>query len=66
MSITLSNLQRLAHFAEDKHAEYDKKAQSILASNGQLLKQAPSALASMVSAALMADRGYMQVRLPFL
>ncbi len=62
MSITLSNLQRLAHFAEDKHAAYEEKADSILASNGQLLKQAPHALASMVSAALMADKGYMQVR----
>ncbi|RDX46148.1 hypothetical protein OH76DRAFT_1407279 [Lentinus brumalis] len=60
VSVSLSNLQRLAHFAEDKHAEYNEKAQSIIASNGQLLKQAPFALATMVSAALMADNGYMQ------
>ncbi|KAI0707578.1 hypothetical protein C8T65DRAFT_740356 [Cerioporus squamosus] len=60
VSITLFNLQRLAHFAEDKHTEYNEKAQSIIASNGQLLKQAPYALATMVSAALMADKGYMQ------
>ncbi|CDO71167.1 hypothetical protein BN946_scf184845.g37 [Trametes cinnabarina] len=60
-SITLSNLQRLAHFAEDKYADYNEKAKSILASNGQLLSRAPYALASMVSAALLADRGYMQL-----
>ncbi|KAI0336630.1 hypothetical protein GY45DRAFT_1315214 [Cubamyces sp. BRFM 1775] len=60
VSITLSNLQRLAHFAEDRHAAYNEKAKSILASNGQLLSQAPFALASMVSAAMMADKGYMQ------
>ena len=62
MSITLSNLQRLAHFAEDKYAAYNEKARSILSSNGQFMKQAPHALASMVSGALMAEKGYMQVR----
>ena len=62
VSITLSNLQRLAHFAEDNHAAYTEKAQSILASNGQLLKQAPHALGSMTSAALLAKMGYVQVR----
>ncbi|KAI0747133.1 hypothetical protein C8Q80DRAFT_1179544 [Daedaleopsis nitida] len=60
-SVTLSNLQRLAHFAEDRHATYNEKAQSIVVSNGQLLKKAPHALASMVAAGLMADKGYMQL-----
>ncbi|KAI0711527.1 hypothetical protein C8Q76DRAFT_622913 [Earliella scabrosa] len=60
VSITLSNLQRLAHFAEDNHAAYTEKAQSIVASNGQLLKQAPHALGSMTSAALLAKMGYVQ------
>ncbi|KAI0634762.1 hypothetical protein C8Q77DRAFT_1103957 [Trametes polyzona] len=60
VSITLSNLQRLAHFAEDRHMEYNEKAKSVLASNGQLLSRAPFALASMVSAAMMAEKGYMQ------
>ncbi|KAI8968808.1 hypothetical protein BD414DRAFT_582030 [Trametes punicea] len=60
VSVTLSNLQRLAHFAEDNHAAYNEKAKSVLASNGQLLSRAPYALASMVSAAMMADKGYMQ------
>ena len=63
MSVTLSNLQRLAHFAEDKHSAFTEKAKSILASNGQLLKQAPHAIAYMVGAALMGEKGYMQVRL---
>lgn len=63
-SITLSNLQRLAHFAEDNHTAFSDKARSILASNGQLLKQAPHALGTMVSNALMGERGYKQVRLP--
>ncbi|GBE89148.1 hypothetical protein BKA93DRAFT_862980 [Sparassis latifolia] len=60
-SITLSNLHRLAHFAEDRHAEYQEKAQSILTSNGQILAAAPFALAAMVSTALMAERGYKQL-----
>ncbi|KAL7283967.1 hypothetical protein ACG7TL_001239 [Trametes sanguinea] len=60
VSVTLSNLQRLAHFAEDKRADYTEKARSVLASNGQLLSRAPYALASMVSAALLEDKGYMQ------
>ncbi|KAI0371371.1 hypothetical protein BV20DRAFT_1069463 [Pilatotrama ljubarskyi] len=60
VSITLSNLQRLAHFAEDRHAAYSDKAKSVLASNGQLLTRAPYALASMVGAAMLADKGYMQ------
>lgn len=63
VSVTLANLQRLAHLAEDRHAEYNTKAKSILSSNGQLLTRAPFALASMVSAAMMADKGYMQVRI---
>ena len=61
MSITLYNLNRLSHFAEDRHAEYQEKAQSILRSNSQLLEHAPFALATMVSAAMVAERGYKQV-----
>ncbi|KAI0777401.1 hypothetical protein BD413DRAFT_609765 [Trametes elegans] len=60
VSITLSNLQRLAHFAEDRHAAYTEKAKSVLDSNGQLLSRVPHALASMVSAAMAASKGYMQ------
>lgn len=60
VSITLYNLNRLAHFAEDRHVEYQAKAQSILRSNSQLLEHAPFALATMVSAALIAERGYRQ------
>ncbi len=66
VSITLANLQRLAHLAEDRHADYNAKAKSILSSNGQLLTRAPFALASMVSAAIMADKGYVQVRSRFM
>ncbi|EKM56969.1 uncharacterized protein PHACADRAFT_92450 [Phanerochaete carnosa HHB-10118-sp] len=60
VSVTLYNLNRLAHFAEDRHGEYREKAQSILRSNSQLLEHAPFALATMVSAALTAQRGYRQ------
>ena len=60
--MTLYNLQRLSHFAEDRQAEYQSKAQSILQSNSQLLEQAPFALATMVSAGMVADGGYKQVR----
>ncbi|KAI1788099.1 hypothetical protein LXA43DRAFT_1161917, partial [Ganoderma leucocontextum] len=60
VSVTLSNLQRLAHFAEDHHTAFDDRAKSILASSGQLLKQAPHALATMVSNALMGEKGYKQ------
>ncbi|PIL27795.1 hypothetical protein GSI_10948 [Ganoderma sinense ZZ0214-1] len=59
-SVTLSNLQRLAHFAEDQHTAFNDKARSILASNGQLLKQAPHAMGTMVGNALMGERGYKQ------
>ena len=62
VSVTLYNLQRLSHFAEDRHAEYQSKAQSILRSNSQLLEQAPFALATMVSAGMVGDSGYRQVR----
>ena len=62
MSITLYNLHRLAHIAEDRHSEYQAKAESILRSNSQLLEHAPFALATMVGAALTAQRGYRQVR----
>ncbi|KZT07968.1 uncharacterized protein LAESUDRAFT_698029 [Laetiporus sulphureus 93-53] len=61
VSVTLSNLQRLAHFAEDKHKEYTEKAQSILTSNGQLLEAAPFALATIVSAAMARQKGYKQL-----
>ena len=62
VSVTLHNLQRLAHFAEDRHVEYQAKAQSILQANSQLLAQAPFALATMVSAAMLGEQGYKQVR----
>ena len=62
VSVTLSNLQRLAHFAEDSHAAYNDKAKSILASNGQLLKQASHAMGTLVGNALMGGMGYKQVR----
>jgi uncharacterized protein YyaL (SSP411 family) len=61
VSITLYNLNRLSHFAEDRHSDYQAKAQSILRSNSQLLEHAPYALATMVSAAMVAQRGYKQV-----
>lgn len=64
-SITLYNLQRLEHFAEDRHAEYQDKAQSILKSNSQLLEQAPFALGTMVSAGLIGESGYRQVCICF-
>ena len=51
-SVTLSNLYRLAHVAEDNHTSYLAKAESILQSNAPVLTQAPYALATMVSAAL--------------
>lgn len=58
--MTLSNLYRLAHVAEDKHELYTSRASSILQSNAHLLTQAPHALASMVSAAMCGSRGYRQ------
>ncbi|CCM05079.1 uncharacterized protein FIBRA_07286 [Fibroporia radiculosa] len=61
VSVTLSNLLRLSHFAEDRHKEYDEKAKSILASNAQLLGAAPYALAAMVSAAMCREKGYKQI-----
>lgn len=61
MSVTLSNLQRLAHFAEDRHNEYQEKVNSILASNAQLLGAAPYALATMLGAAMLGRKGYKQV-----
>lgn len=60
-SVTLYNLHRLAHFAEDRHEDYHFKAQSILRSNSQLLTRAPFVSATMVSAAMAADKGYKQV-----
>lgn len=60
VSVTLYNLNRLAHFAEDRRTEYLEKAKSIVSSNSQLLEHAPFALATMVSAALVAQRGYKQ------
>ncbi|TBU27045.1 hypothetical protein BD311DRAFT_866380 [Dichomitus squalens] len=60
VSVAVSNLQRLAHFAEDNHSAFTEKTTSTLASNGQFLKQAPHALAYLVSAALTGEKGYMQ------
>ena len=63
VSVTLYNLNRLSHFAEDRHEDYQAKAQSVLRSNAQLLEHAPFALATMVSAVMVAQRGYKQVRI---
>ncbi|KAF9809802.1 hypothetical protein IEO21_07245 [Rhodonia placenta] len=60
VSVTLSNLLRLAHFAEDRYKEYQEKANSVLAANAQLLGAAPFALATMVSAAMLTERGLKQ------
>ncbi|PSS29549.1 hypothetical protein PHLCEN_2v2961 [Hermanssonia centrifuga] len=60
VSVTLHNLYRLAHFAEDRHAEYGANAESILRTNSQLLNHAPFALATMVGAAMSANKGYRQ------
>ena len=60
--MTLQNLYRLAYVAEDRHVEYNEKAQSVLQSNGQLLAHAPHALATMVGAALAGQTGFRQVR----
>ncbi|KAH8101789.1 hypothetical protein BXZ70DRAFT_1007034 [Cristinia sonorae] len=60
VSITLHNLNRLSHFAEDRHTEYRAKAVSIIKSNSQVLDKAPFALATLISAAMVADRGMKQ------
>ncbi|OBZ77660.1 Spermatogenesis-associated protein 20 [Grifola frondosa] len=60
VAVTLANLQRLAHITEDRYTEYEEKVQSVLAVNAQLLREAPFALATMVSAALAAHDGYKQ------
>ncbi|PCH44709.1 hypothetical protein WOLCODRAFT_123981, partial [Wolfiporia cocos MD-104 SS10] len=59
-SVTLSNLHRLAHYAEDRHAEYTDKARSVLSSNAQLLETVPHALGAIVSAAIVARKRYRQ------
>ena len=60
-SVTLANLFRLSHIAEDAHAEYEKKAESILRANATLLEHAPFALGAMVGNALVRERGYVQM-----
>ena len=62
VSVTLHNLNRLSHFAEDRHAEYKDKADSTVKANSQILEKAPFALATMISAAMVAQRGLKQVR----
>ncbi|KAI0074994.1 hypothetical protein K474DRAFT_1709403 [Panus rudis PR-1116 ss-1] len=59
-SVTLSNLNRLSHFADNRHGEYHAKADSIVKANAQILKQAPFALANMVSGAMLSLKGYKQ------
>ncbi|CAL1708631.1 unnamed protein product [Somion occarium] len=59
-SISLYNLNRLSHFAEDKYKDYHTKARSVIKSNSQLLNSAPFAVATMVSAAMMWQKGYKQ------
>ncbi|GJE86611.1 thioredoxin domain-containing protein [Phanerochaete sordida] len=59
-SISLYNLHRLAHIAEDRHAQYHERAAGVLRTHGQLLEHAPFALATMLSAALLAQRGLRQ------
>lgn len=60
-SVALANLARLAHLAEDAHAAYEQKAESILRANALVLKHAPYALGAMVGAALLRERGCVQV-----
>ncbi|TFY61305.1 hypothetical protein EVJ58_g4591 [Rhodofomes roseus] len=60
-SVTLANLYRLSHIAEDHHAEFAKKAASVLQSNAQLLEHAPFALGSMLANAMVHERGYVQM-----
>ncbi|KAH9948039.1 hypothetical protein B0H21DRAFT_735904 [Amylocystis lapponica] len=60
-SVTLANLQRLAHVAEDRRAAYGAQARSVLAAHAQLLGAAPFVLGTMVGAALGAQRGGTQL-----
>ncbi|KZT68420.1 hypothetical protein DAEQUDRAFT_712033 [Daedalea quercina L-15889] len=60
-SVTLANLYRLAHIAEDYHTEFGEKAGSILRSNAQLLEYAPFALGAMLANAVVHERGYVQM-----
>ncbi|KAH9932269.1 Six-hairpin glycosidase-like protein [Fomitopsis serialis] len=60
-SVTLSNLYRLTHIAEDYHTEFAKKASSVLQSNAQLLEHAPFALGAMLANAMVHERGYVQM-----
>lgn len=58
----MSNLQRLAHFAEDRYKEYETKKQRTIDANSQILTSAPFALATMVDALLIGECGIKQVR----
>ncbi|EMD34674.1 hypothetical protein CERSUDRAFT_86096 [Gelatoporia subvermispora B] len=59
-SVAFWNLQRLSHFAEDRHGAYQEKARGVLETDAQILGQAPYALAAMVSGALLAEKGLKQ------
>lgn len=61
-SVAVHNLQRLAHFAEDRHAEYQEKAKRTLFSQSQIIEHTPFMVATMVGAAVTAEKGYRQVR----
>ncbi|EPT05702.1 hypothetical protein FOMPIDRAFT_138440 [Fomitopsis schrenkii] len=60
-AVTLANLGRLAHFAEDARAEYEEQAESVLRANAQMLEHTPGAVGAMVGNALVRSRGYVQV-----
>ncbi|OCH88385.1 hypothetical protein OBBRIDRAFT_734556 [Obba rivulosa] len=60
-SVSFYNLQRLSHFAEDRHAAYQEKARGILEADAQVLGQAPYALATMVGGMLAAEKGLKQL-----
>ncbi|THH30560.1 hypothetical protein EUX98_g3628 [Antrodiella citrinella] len=60
VSVTLYNLNRLGHFAEDRHTEYKTKGDSIIKSNSQILGRVPSALATLASAAAVGEHGMKQ------
>lgn len=60
-AVTLANLGRLAHVAEDARAEYEEKAESVLRANAQMLESTPGALGAMVGNALVRARGYVQM-----
>lgn len=61
VSVSIHNLRRLAHLAEDRFAEYESKRARALGAHGQLLASAPFALATMVGALVVGEYGAKQV-----